>query len=683
MESGFGRDFGHVRIHTDAAAADSAHAIDARAYTYGHDVVFGPGQFSPSSPVGLRLIAHELTHVAQQSATCPRLARAPLNLKKLDIELFWGDPLTQDRGEIGFGAKAKGSKDDPSVKTPEEDSSLPIEAFVFPRNTAMIPPAPPGSTPPASTPAPPTPTGSEAAPPPPSPVPVPTPTPREVTGDPKASQWRMTPKGLLAPARRALVVSGIHGDERGALDLVKQLQSELAAGTAPLARDFDTIVIPAANPGGINKKPKPQRENLMGVDLNRNFPGLTGFPSGKRTAPEQPEVKAIMTVVRTLRPERILSLHGIEDPGQEMGGVYADPVEGDVARQLACRMALRMRGRGGAGDVNVKGNRIDKDVCSVRYPLSSKVGVTMEESSLGAWGSASPSAGGQGIPVITHEVTGKQPLAATGAGRSVDTIMPGIREFLLDNEHLTSEADVLLQSAVSEAFLSGEATTPAEDKTRDAIVATVKARFEDMRRHYKNFWLPLHSKDKPKPPGEKLFTIVSGFRSFARQTPITTGALAKEALFKQTNTDDEIKEAILKVMKTISLPGFSRHAWGTEIDVVSATRTEWEGNGPFVSLIPFLKEEAPRFGFYHPYSDKRLSATLPHYEDEPWHLSYWTFAAALQAEYMRKITGAVLDKLIAKTAKAIKGGVDEKRLIGILAGMNLTSFQSNVAPPPK
>jgi hypothetical protein len=97
---------------------------------------------------------------------------------------------------------------------------------------------------------------------------------------------------------------------------------------------------------------------------------------------------------------------------------------------------------------------------------------------------------------------------------------------------------------------------------------------------------------------------------------------------------------------------------------------------------PFFRDEAVKFGFYHPYSDSRLSATLPHYENEPWHLSYWSLATALQEEYLKRITGQVLDGLLARTAKAIHGSIDDKRLKGILAGMNLTSFQSNVAPPP-
>ncbi len=66
MESRFGHDFGQVRIHTDSRAAESASAIQARAYTSGRDIVFGAGQYQPESESGKRLLAHELAHVGQQ-----------------------------------------------------------------------------------------------------------------------------------------------------------------------------------------------------------------------------------------------------------------------------------------------------------------------------------------------------------------------------------------------------------------------------------------------------------------------------------------------------------------------------------------------------------------------------------------------------------------------------------------
>lgn len=67
MEQRFGHDFSTVRVHADAAAEQSARDVNAQAYTLGHSIVFGAGQFAPGTAEGRRLIAHELTHVVQQS----------------------------------------------------------------------------------------------------------------------------------------------------------------------------------------------------------------------------------------------------------------------------------------------------------------------------------------------------------------------------------------------------------------------------------------------------------------------------------------------------------------------------------------------------------------------------------------------------------------------------------------
>jgi Domain of unknown function (DUF4157) len=67
MESAFGTSFEQVRVHTDETASRSAESVGANAYTVGSDVVFRAGQFDPGSAAGQRTIAHELTHVVQQS----------------------------------------------------------------------------------------------------------------------------------------------------------------------------------------------------------------------------------------------------------------------------------------------------------------------------------------------------------------------------------------------------------------------------------------------------------------------------------------------------------------------------------------------------------------------------------------------------------------------------------------
>lgn len=77
MEHRFGHDFSQVRIHSDKRAAESADAINARAYTVGQNIVFGHGEYTPSTLSSRRLLAHELTHVIQQSQSGLTVQRAP------------------------------------------------------------------------------------------------------------------------------------------------------------------------------------------------------------------------------------------------------------------------------------------------------------------------------------------------------------------------------------------------------------------------------------------------------------------------------------------------------------------------------------------------------------------------------------------------------------------------------
>jgi hypothetical protein len=66
MEASLGIEPGSVRLHTDTRAENAAQALNARAFTVGSDVVFGSNEYSPTTREGQSLLAHELTHVAQQ-----------------------------------------------------------------------------------------------------------------------------------------------------------------------------------------------------------------------------------------------------------------------------------------------------------------------------------------------------------------------------------------------------------------------------------------------------------------------------------------------------------------------------------------------------------------------------------------------------------------------------------------
>lgn len=105
MESSFGRDFGQVRVHRDAAAASSASAVNARAYTLGRDIVFGEGQYQPRTPAGRELIAHELTHVVQQDGRSPELSPAlefgrPGDAHELEAERVASQVAAGGRAEV-------------------------------------------------------------------------------------------------------------------------------------------------------------------------------------------------------------------------------------------------------------------------------------------------------------------------------------------------------------------------------------------------------------------------------------------------------------------------------------------------------------------------------------------------------------------------------------------------------
>jgi hypothetical protein len=80
MEMRFGQDFSDIRIHTDAAATASARLLNARAYTVGRHVVLPTVAFGAD---GDRLLAHELSHVIQQSDV-PRGAPLPTTVEPAD-----------------------------------------------------------------------------------------------------------------------------------------------------------------------------------------------------------------------------------------------------------------------------------------------------------------------------------------------------------------------------------------------------------------------------------------------------------------------------------------------------------------------------------------------------------------------------------------------------------------------
>lgn len=101
MEPRFGVDLSSVRVHTDSAAGQMNQQLNAKAFTYGNHIYFGPGQ----SPTNHSLTAHELTHVMQQTGigaapsqgqsakAAPASAPAPRVQRNSDYSSGLGGPV--------------------------------------------------------------------------------------------------------------------------------------------------------------------------------------------------------------------------------------------------------------------------------------------------------------------------------------------------------------------------------------------------------------------------------------------------------------------------------------------------------------------------------------------------------------------------------------------------------------
>jgi hypothetical protein len=125
MEPRFGHDFGHVRVHNDEKAADSARAVHAHAYTVGKDVVFGENRYAPTTHSGRELLAHELAHTVQQRNP----SGAPPSLDPSEIfessaaaagrSIVNGGALARDLPVCGFGLAREPDPD-------EDDDDVPV-----------------------------------------------------------------------------------------------------------------------------------------------------------------------------------------------------------------------------------------------------------------------------------------------------------------------------------------------------------------------------------------------------------------------------------------------------------------------------------------------------------------------------------------------------------------------------
>ena len=164
-------------------------------------------------------------------------------------------------------------------------------------------------------------------------------------------------------------------------------------------------------------------------------------------------------------------------------------------------------------------------------------------------------------------------------------------------------------------------------------------------------------KDAAENDGIKI-KLVSGFRDFYRQQTIWNNKYKK---FTEEFLLDG-PSAIKEIIRFSTIPGTSRHHWGTEIDVIDKNfeneknlliSKKYEEGGIFNSLKKWMDKNSEKFGFYIVYDD---NDKRPGFEYEPWHYTYKPVSDSYQTEFLK----LDLKSIISKTKLAGKEFIDEE-----------------------
>ena len=164
-------------------------------------------------------------------------------------------------------------------------------------------------------------------------------------------------------------------------------------------------------------------------------------------------------------------------------------------------------------------------------------------------------------------------------------------------------------------------------------------------------------KDAAEKDGIKI-KLVSGFRDFYRQQTIWNNKYKK---FTEEFLLDG-PSAIKEIIRFSTIPGTSRHHWGTEIDVIDKNfeneknlliAKKYEEGGIFNSLKKWMDKNSEKFGFYIVYDD---NDKRPGFEYEPWHYTYKPVSDSYQTEFLK----LDLKSIISKTKLAGKEFINEE-----------------------
>ncbi len=160
-------------------------------------------------------------------------------------------------------------------------------------------------------------------------------------------------------------------------------------------------------------------------------------------------------------------------------------------------------------------------------------------------------------------------------------------------------------------------------------------------------------------------TIISATRNFEAQKGIWEAKWTGERLVDDqdiSKTIPDSKQRALKILEYSSMPGSSRHHWGTDIDLNDLNDAHFQ-SGEGKKVYRWLRDHAHEFGFCQPYSPKGLDRPEG-YNEEKWHWSYMPISKKLTALAAQKLKDDMIDGF--KGAEAAKSiGIVEKYVLGI------------------
>lgn len=123
--------------------------------------------------------------------------------------------------------------------------------------------------------------------------------------------------------------------------------------------------------------------------------------------------------------------------------------------------------------------------------------------------------------------------------------------------------------------------------------------------------------------------IISSTRTFAQQKNIWEGKWERFA-----KAAPAPKDRALKILEFSSMPGSSRHHWGTDIDLNDLNNAAFETGGKYQKVYEWLSAHAHEYGFCQPYTAGRQHG----YQEEKWHWSYSPLSKPFLEEYKKTIT---------------------------------------------